>query len=592
MAERTEDQGLIHPAARNRSSLLCGSFLLLLSGLYVFLFIQYLPVGPAPTDDLFYVDAAHKLYSGTYTAPTKNFPYHHYLRWPVNLVIVGLFWLFGACEKTVGAYTLVHWLAISFLTYFVVFRLYGRHVYAAAASLAPLLMPASMQTFLVRSEPAAITWTLASFAFLVVRRPGWPRVRLLASGAAMALAVNATQVTAFSVPIVLVLIRHLHVKDANRRTLLRKMAIFLVGLWAAYEMIMILEWIFLGDYLIQYKSITWWHMRPTEDAPTLAAFFDPDNRLHFVLGLLLNLIRQQPLFIAVVVLVLLGDRARLGRLTTPSTLLLTMCLVSILCIEVFGAPVIRKVYVRFLAIPVYLLCVYLLIHLVALVRFDVFRADTVGLKVVLLLVFGIYAIRNCSANLTVDRWVPYYRNPIRIIMADVVAHGASPRDTDILFEDEGIHGLIQWDWAVRCYSDYTLAAADVFTKAKPSRRRTDQLTYFVATTDTPVDMARWGFTRLDDAKPPARPCPKVYVYRPSRRGQDPPAAVRTRWSRHKSPCLAELTPACDGSSLPWQEQRGRSADRMATANLRETLPRTSGGGGGPNTRHLPQPKEQ
>jgi hypothetical protein len=490
------------------------SFFVVLCGLYSAVYIHLLPVGPLPTDDLFYIDAAFKLQSGTYEAPTRGFPYHHYLRWPVILPLAALFFLFGVSEKTIGAYTLIYLMGISTATYFLILRLYGKHYLAAVASLAIVVVPAQMVTILVRSEPAALFWALVSLFLVAVPGRRFGRLKLLASGACFAFAVNATMIAVFSAPMVPIMLWYLRRRGANAKTLARSVGLFLLGLWLTYEAIMLLEWIFLGDYLIQYKAIKWWHLRPTDEVVSLSAYFDPDNRAYFVFGLLLNTLRSHPVLIALALLLLIA------RLATPlsrdraSAALLGMSLVSIITVELAGAFVVQKLYIRFLAIPFYLLCVYLLIQTTKLMQTR--RLGLLGVSAVLLLLLGIHVQRNAGQYLTEDHVLHYYRDPIRLIKADIAEKDARSEVARVFFENNGLYGLIPWNWAVNCYSDYDLVGVEVLTSRVPSGNQ-EELTYFVSVSPPGQELIDAGFVKLAYPEPRVQLRPDVYVYWPGDR---------------------------------------------------------------------------
>lgn len=505
------------PSKPSRGGLFRVSFLVGLCCVYLAVYIYLLPVGPLPTDDLFYIDAAFKLQSGTYEAPTRGFPYHHYLRWPVTLPLAALFFLFGVSEKTIGAYTLMYLMGISAATYFLILRLYGKHYLAAVASLAMVVVPAQMVTIMVRSEPAALFWALVSLFLAAAPGRRFGRLKLLASGACFAFAVNATMIAVFSAPMVPIMLWYLRRRGTHAKTLARSVGLFVLGLWLTYEAIMILEWIFLGDYLIQYKAVKWWHLQLTNEVVPLSAYFDPDNHAYFLFGLLLNVLRSHPVLIALVLLLLIARLAAPPGHDRASAALLGMSLVSIITIELAGALVVQKLYIRFLAIPFYLLCVYLLIQTTKLMQTR--RLGLVGVSAVLLLLLGIHVQRNAGQYLTEDHFLHYYRDPIRLIKADIAEKDTPSEVTRVFFENNGLHYLIPWNWAVNCYSDYDLAGVEVLTNTVPSGNQAE-LTYFVSVSPPGPELIDAGFVRLAYPKPRAQLRPDVYVCWPDDRRLD------------------------------------------------------------------------
>jgi len=509
----------VRSARPSRNVIFGISFLVALSCLFVAAWVCWLPVGPLPTDDMFYIDAAFKLQSGTYEAPTPSFPYHHYLRWPVILPLAALFSVFGVSEKVIGAYTLIYFVAISAATYFLVLRLYGRHLFAAVSCLAVFIVPAQMTPLLVRSEPAALFWALVSLLLAASGGRRYNRLKLLTSGASFALAINATQIAAFSAPIVPLMLWYLRPEDANVKAVARRICFFLLGLWLTYEAIMILEWIFLGDYLIQYKAIKWWHLPLTDAVVPLSAYVDPDNRTYFLFGLLLNTMRSNPVLFALLVLLFIA------RLATPpfgnraSAALLCMSFVAIIAVEMAGALVIQKLYVRFLAIPFYVLSIYLLIQVVGWIHSR--RVHLLCLSAILLLLLGIHTRRNVTQYFVEGDAFHYYRDPIRLIKQHIINRGDQPKKVCIFFENDGLHGLIQWNWAVKCYSDYYLADTEILTKTTPTNVD-DRLTYFVSVSPTGRAVLNAGFEKLPYPDLRAQSRPNVYVLQPDddRRGVD------------------------------------------------------------------------
>ncbi len=502
------------PSKPSRGGLFRVSFFVGLCCLYLAVYICVLPVGPLPTDDLFYIDAAFKLQSGTYEAPTLGFPYHHYLRWPVTLPLAASFFLFGVSEKTIGAYTLMYLVGISAATYFLILRLYGRQVLAAVASLAIVVVPAEIVTIVVRSEPAALFWALVSL--LLAAAPGrrFGRLKLLASGACFALAVNATMIAVFSAPMVPIMLWYLRRRSTEAKTLARSVGLFVLGLWLAYEAIMILEWIFLGDYLIQYKAVKWWHLQLTNEVVPLSAYFDPDNRSYFVFGLLLTVLRSHPVLIALVLLLLIARQAAGFGRDRASAALLGMSLVSIITVELARSLVVQKHYIRFLAIPFYLLCVYLLIQITKLMLTR--RMGLLGVSAVLLLLLGIHVTRNAGQYVREDHFLHYYRDPIRLIKADIAEKDARAEVARVFFENNGLDYLIPWNWAVNCYSDYDLVGAEVLTNAVPSGHP-EELTYFVSVSPPGPELIDAGFVKLAYPQPRAQSRPGVYVCWPGDR---------------------------------------------------------------------------
>ena len=143
----------------------------IISGGFVVIALSIVPLiaflvrpAPRPTDDLFYIDAAYRISDGTYMTPTESFPYHHYLRWPVVLPLAGLFRAIGPTPTAIAAHTAIHLFLIGLTTYFIARRLSASPVHAALAALTPLVVPAELMAFLVRSESAVLLWTLLAVA--------------------------------------------------------------------------------------------------------------------------------------------------------------------------------------------------------------------------------------------------------------------------------------------------------------------------------------------------------------------------------------------------------------------------------------------
>lgn len=450
------------------------------------IFLIVLPIGPSPSDDLFYIDAAHRLQARTYQAPSEQFPYHHYLRWPVTLPLALLFALFGLSGKTIAAFTAFHLFGVCALTYSIALRLYGRRILAMLAALAPFMIPESLLPWLVRAEPPCLLWALVA---LQLTLSGGGLLRTFAAGLCMAVAANAQQVALFAVPgIALLTLRQ--TSSANRRA--ARTVSLLAGVTAGVLGIMCLEWLLLGDFWIELKSMKWWHLRPiyrTSASDGLAGFLDPSDERRFVLGFLKNLSHAFPLMSAAfcggVVLRILAWR----RVLTPSRDMILAAGLTIGLLEMLGPLAVEKTYIRFLVIPLYLIC----IEFIALVYETAIAKPARWWSRLPTLALAVAAIPHLKDNLERLTRVPehmrYYADPVRLIAADIRQRRVLPRKVLLLFQDKGLPGLIDWSWAVQCYSDYRLADAKIRERIRVPPRDHARVTYFVGTEPGPFESA-------------------------------------------------------------------------------------------------------
>lgn len=477
-----------------------------------------LPVGPSPSDDLFYIDAAHEIATGTYQAPTPARPYHHYLRWPVTLPLAGIFATVGPGNAALAIYQLANLVAIALLATLLVHALTRDWAIAAVAALAPLLMPVDVLPVLIRSEPAALIAALASMtlAAIAYRRP---RILPILCGMCMAVAVNANNVSVFATPLPLLLLVDNRDESLSWKKRIRRMLLFVFGAWLMYESIMFTEWLVLGDHMIQLKAMRWWHFRLTESHTGWSAHFDPHDKERFVLGLSTNLVRRYPLFVLALFFAALIIPLTVPRIRAFSSRILPGALASIVLLEVAGGFVIQKIYLRFLAIPCFIIVVTLAAVVAGLFRrtrhgaASPIRRRPVAITsslLAIILPITFFECANARSMFTDDAPTRFYHDPVNLILHDMKRRKLHAHQVAILCDRPGAPGLIPWRIALPCYSGFRLSDA-AFGDNIASTQSADRAFTYLIITDKKNAIPQ-GFVEVSNPAGPSACGPRVFFH--------------------------------------------------------------------------------
>jgi hypothetical protein len=414
--------------------------------------------GPPPSDDVLYFDAAARLVRGEYQPPSASWPFHHYIRWPVVLPLALLYRLFGHGDPAIAAFSALHLIAIGLLSYALVVRLSRDASLALAGGFAVLLMPSDIlppwhSVLVVRSELPSLAWSMGVFVTIACGRAD-RKPPLFLAGILLAVAVAATQVTIFSVPAALVLIRS-RLTAAGRRdlpALVVAVAVFFAGFAALTGATMAVEGVLFGDPLIQARAVGWWQLLPTRLEDRLAAYVDPGNAGRFVFGFTLRIIRETPIVAALIgfaVASAIGPGRGRGD---PARTLVAMACASFVTLELASPFVVEKIYFRFVTVPGHLFCLAVVVELVRRLRairgFASALAPIGAASLIVLHLAGEWRASHFQPRFR------YYHDPIELIANDLRETGSNPSAANVFFEAPGVPGLILWGLAVSVYGNY------------------------------------------------------------------------------------------------------------------------------------------
>lgn len=410
-----------------------------------------------PTDDMFYVDAAWRLQSGTFEAPTPNSPYHHYLRWPVILPLSGLMALLGPSVILFKMYSLLYFVICSFALFLIIKKENPDSQWAWIGSLAPLIVPFEVLSPRVLSESVALAWFVTGLALAICVQGRWRNVALVLAGVCAAVAINAAQVLLFATPAIWFASWYYNQVRAERKwtDVLVAGLVPALGAIAAYLIIIVMEGMVLGDALIQIKAIGWWHMKTISPASeSFASLFNlgsPNN----IFGYLSNLTRAH--FVFFLFLLCLGAIVLRWSPKLPSVILISG-LIAFVALEVISPVVVDKDYLRFVATPLVLIVAGCVATIVPTLRTISLCADEKVLFASLLLTAGLgfsFSARSNLASLQDDNWTTYFRAPIELIGETIAGYRIADADSAIHIIDSDIPGLIPWGIAANVYSQYT-----------------------------------------------------------------------------------------------------------------------------------------
>jgi len=450
---------------------------------------------PRPTDDLFYVDAAWKIQSGHYTAPTPDFPYHHYLRWSVILPLALVMKLFGASEAVLRLYPLIYMGGASLLFAAVARTLTQSTPAAFAAALVPLLLPWGMAGVRILSEGPALAWFAVGLAVVIFWGDRAPRRALIAAGACTALTISANQTAVFSAFLLplFVLLR----EDGNWRRRAIQIAIaYGAGLFGTYALIILAEGIAFGDPLIEVHAVSWWHFKSIEGetATFWREFFNPASN-EFALGFLVQILRSYPVF----ALLLLVLAALAGRgLRNHNLVTLFGCgLLAWLALEFLGPFVVRKMYLRFAILPVATVTFCLACAAAEAMPTFQSRWPAAAFAAALLFLAPMQTWENIKAAHN-DVPTNYYREPFHMVVQHWTKTLPRAKSDDIVVVSDvpTLPGLIGMPWAHNAYTHYKLldrfrqgAAADALSNPAPVR-------YFITQNGPGPELAGRGFVEI------------------------------------------------------------------------------------------------
>lgn len=313
---------------------------------------------PSADDEIFYFDAGYALATGTYSPPSANHPFHHYLRWPVILPLSVWFRLLDASEFSYWLSAVAPHLACMVLVFAFIKSLNGSTIPSlAAAGSVPLLSFHLLQPRVLSEAPVAVLSLLT--LLLVERARRSPTVFAWGlAGLAQACALSASLVALFYIPgtLCFALFRS-YQHQSLRLPPAGLVAAFMFGLLAGMTTLSFLEFLVSGDFLLQLRVIQHWHLKTI--APTsswLTGLFnmaDPDRRLG---GFILSYPYLMPWLTGAALCAGAAGALSKGPRTTqsPALIIAIIALVSLFTLELFGPLAISKTYVRFTAFPVML----------------------------------------------------------------------------------------------------------------------------------------------------------------------------------------------------------------------------------------------
>jgi hypothetical protein len=501
------------------------SLLLGALSIYVLLFsIKTYFTLPAPSDEMFYIDAAWKIYRGTYTPPTPSFPYHHYLRWPVILPLSFLFRIIGVSHLSYWMYALFWHFVIAALLY-AICRPRVPVCSSLVVSTAPFLVPVDFLSPQILSEPPACACILLSCLLLTRPARGFSWQKSLLAGSAMALAISSTMVALFFVHVPLLcsfFVREDEKSDSKARFIAA--SLYLCGLAGCYFLIMAVEGFLFGDPLIQFKVLDWWHFRMRLHTGGFMKWLtDYHEPATFVLGFTLQIISSHLTWVCFLILtsaIALFQRQEAvdgahDRLRPHTFWLLGSA--AFVALELFSSLAVEKQYLRFASVPALLLTAGALFAVAEAAH----RVDRTSWRIFVLLPAAVCLWLLSSQNigkLVVDKDTNEYYQPASLIISDLSKTDPALLENGrvlIVTEVTQLPGLIWYGLAFQVYSHYKLVNA-VFVAGTPEPAQIEKADriYYVQSGSLAPDATSLQWTALPYDRSFGPPCPPVFVGQP------------------------------------------------------------------------------
>lgn len=430
-------------------------FLLFILFLVTFYYLGGYLGDPRPSDDMFYIDAAYSLQNGSYVPPSKDAPYHHYLRWPVILPLALFMKAFGVSKSLYLAYGIVHHLLATLFLLLIGKGLGIEPRYAIIGALAVFFAPAEFLPSRILSEGVSVVWFLMSLYLLIIGIKKEALTWISLAGLAGALALDTTQVVFFSlVGVFIWLLSNLfRAEIGQRKTKALILGCYASSIFLGYAAILGAEWYFFGSPFFQVEIIQLWHFRNLENEigifDRLAQLVDPRFAFGFIIGVF-----QQKTFYAcsVIVGIFLFVWHRRRPTISPLAPIVIIAFGSIFAFEFLAPIAIKKVYLRFLAIPLVLFAYVFLVSTVEFVG-SLERTKKFLYAPLFLLSLCIYQGVNMG-DLKNDSTTSLYLKPIRRIYQEHRLREKKGARTCILTSEHGVPGLIHYGLAVKIYTDF------------------------------------------------------------------------------------------------------------------------------------------
>lgn len=447
----------------------------------------FLPVGPAPSGDLHFVDAAYRIIDGSYEVPSGARPIHQSVRWPVVLPLSGLFATFGPGDTSLAIFSLSCLVGIALLAATIVHRITRDWVIASATALTPLLMPVDVLPIAIRGEGPAMLGVLASIVLAVHSSRG-TRLYPLLSGICMAVAVIADHAAFFSAIIPMMLLLNNGAESLTLIKRLRRVVLFALGGCLLCVLMLFGEWLAFGDPLIQLKAFGRAHFPLNADRVSWSARLDPNEPERFVLGLLTWLVREQSVFVLAMLFSALSIALTTIRVRTLAGRILPGAIASLIAIDIFGGFLLPDRSLRQLSVPSFVIWMTMIAVIVGIFRRGLrgksslldrrpIAAMSVGSAFTITLI--IFATRNSPRMLTNAESTCFYRDPIRLVSLDIHKRELNPSEIVIVTDSLNEAGLIPQRLAVRCYSAFEFVDTDIGSLGVTSQPAFGKFVYYI-----------------------------------------------------------------------------------------------------------------